>query len=50
MLLARADLAALTGSFRRDYRALQQEVLDLRREVAELRVIAGVRDPAQLLQ
>jgi hypothetical protein len=29
---------------------LQQEVLDLRREVAELRVIAGVRDSAQPLQ
>jgi hypothetical protein len=50
MLLARADLFAMSVNHKRDYVALQQEVLALRREVAELRALAGVRDPRQLLQ
>jgi uncharacterized protein HemX len=50
LTMARGDLAALTASFQRDYTALIQEVEDLRRQVAELRVLAGMRDPAQPLQ
>jgi hypothetical protein len=46
LVKAHADLAALTASFERDYAALCQEVEELRREVAELRVLAGLRDPA----
>jgi hypothetical protein len=46
LIMARADLDALTDRFQRDYMALIQEVEELRREVAELRVLAGLRDPA----
>jgi hydrogenase maturation factor len=46
LIMAHADLDALAGTFERNYVALQQEVEELRREVAELRAIAGVRDPA----
>jgi hypothetical protein len=46
LTMARADLAALTASFQRNYTALIEEVEELRAEVAELRVLAGLRDPA----
>jgi hypothetical protein len=46
LTMARADLTALTGRFQRAHTALIQEVEELRREVAELRVLAGLRDPA----
>ena len=46
LTVARADLAALAGTFQRDYVALRQEVEDLRAEISELRKLAGVRDPA----
>jgi hypothetical protein len=46
LTMARADLHALSNRFMRDYAALIQEVEELRREVAELRVLAGLRDPA----
>jgi hypothetical protein len=47
---AHADLAALTNKFQRDYEELIEEVEELRRQVRELRVLAGVRDPAAPLQ
>jgi len=50
MMMARADLFALSGRFQRDHLALQREVEELRREVAELRALAGLRDPALPLQ
>ena len=50
LLMAYADLHALSGRFQRNYVASQQEVEELRREVAELRQLAGLRDPAQPLQ
>jgi hypothetical protein len=46
LLVATADLAALANKFQRDYEELIEEVAGLRRQVAELRVLAGVRDPA----
>ena len=49
LMQARADLYAQHVSHVRDYLALQQEVEELRREVAELRALAGLRDPAQRL-
>jgi hypothetical protein len=44
--MARADLAALTNKFQRGYEELIEEVEELRRQVRELRVLAGLRDPA----
>jgi hypothetical protein len=49
LTMARADLDALAGKFERDYTALIQEVEELRRQVAELRVLAGLRDPSRPL-
>jgi phage shock protein A len=46
LVMARADLATLAASFERNYTALIEEVEELRRQVAELRVLAGLRDPA----
>jgi hypothetical protein len=48
-MMARADLHALSSRFQRDYVALCKEVERLRREVAELRKLAGLRDPRQPL-
>jgi hypothetical protein len=49
LTMARADLHAMSASFQRDYAALLEEVEVLRREIAQLRVLAGIRDPAQPL-
>jgi hypothetical protein len=48
-MMAKADLFALNASFVRNYAALREEVEELRRQVAELRLLAGVRDPRQPL-
>ena len=45
LMLARADLFALRGGVERDHAALRAEVTELRRQVAELRALAGLRDP-----
>ena len=50
LMRARADLYAQHSSHLRDYAALQREVEELRRQVAELRALAGLRDPSQPLQ
>jgi hypothetical protein len=50
LTMARADLAALTNKFQRGYEELIEEVEKLRRQVSELRVLAGLRDPSQPLQ
>jgi hypothetical protein len=50
LTMARADLYAFSNRFMRDYTALIREVEELRHKVAELRALAGVRDPAQPLQ
>jgi len=50
LMLARADLFALRGGVERDHAALRAEVTELRRQVAELRALAGLRDPSQPLQ
>jgi len=50
MMLARADLHALAGTFQREMTELYREVEELRQEVARLRALAGLRDPSQPLQ
>jgi prephenate dehydrogenase len=48
--VATADLDALSNRFMHDYTVLLQELEALRAEVAELRTLAGLRDPSQPLQ
>jgi hypothetical protein len=50
LLMARADLHALNGSFQREMTELYREVEELRREIVELRALAGLRDPSRPLQ
>jgi prephenate dehydrogenase len=47
--VAHADLDALSDRYMRDYTVLLQELEELRAEVAELRQLAGVRDPTARL-
>lgn len=49
MMRARADLCAQHASHVRDFGALQQQIEELRREVAELRALAVLRDPTTRL-
>jgi hypothetical protein len=57
MAKAHADLAEMTARHERNYEALcheagelREQVEELRRELAELRQLAGLRDPSQPLQ
>jgi hypothetical protein len=49
MATARTDLFTMSTSHQRDYAALRQEVETLRTELAQLRALAGVRDPTTRL-
>jgi hypothetical protein len=50
LMRARADLSVMSFEHQREMAELNAQLMQLRREVAELRVIAGVRDSRQLLQ
>ena len=47
LIMARADLHALNGSFQREMTELYREVEELRQEVARLRALAGLRERAR---